>query len=41
MAAGDEHAARATLDHLLEAKWDARFGDVRGEAAKVLARLGG
>ncbi len=37
--AGDGAGARAAIDHLLGATWDARFGDVKAEAAKLRARL--
>ncbi len=37
--AGDGAGARAAIDHLFGTAWDARFGDVKAEAAKLRARL--
>jgi len=39
IAAGDGPAARASLDHLLGRDWEERFGDVKSEAARLLAAL--
>lgn len=38
LAAGDRDAARAPLDKLLSTDWDARFGDVKAEARRLLRR---
>lgn len=38
LAAGDRDAARAPLDQLLSTDWDARFGDVKSEARRLLRR---
>jgi hypothetical protein len=35
--AGDPAAAHATLQRVLEGTWDARFGDVKGQAARLRA----
>ena len=34
--AGNPEGARGTVDHLLETKWEKRFGDVKVKAAKLL-----
>jgi len=39
VAAGDDDGARATLDHVLATSWDARFGDVKAEAAALRAGM--
>ncbi len=39
LEAGDKEGARRTIDHVLETTWEARFGDVKAEAAKLLERL--
>jgi len=36
---GRTAAARKTLEHVLATKWEARFGDVRTEAAGLLREL--
>ncbi|MBL8842962.1 MAG: hypothetical protein JNL90_15695 [Planctomycetes bacterium] len=38
LAAGDRDAARAPLDKLLSTDWEARFGDVKSEARRLLRR---
>jgi hypothetical protein len=37
--AGDRTGARADLEKVLSGTWDARFGDVKAEAARLLERL--
>ncbi|MBN2492788.1 MAG: hypothetical protein JXQ29_18210, partial [Planctomycetes bacterium] len=39
LKAGDREGARAAVDHLLSTKWEARFGDVRAAAARLLAEI--
>jgi predicted negative regulator of RcsB-dependent stress response len=36
LKAGRVEEARATLEHVLAQRWDKRFGDVHGEARKLL-----
>ena len=36
LRAGDRPAAKETIDHLLGTDWDARFGDVKTEARRLL-----
>jgi hypothetical protein len=36
-AAGQREEARKTLEHVLATTWDARFGDVKAQAAKLLS----
>ena len=37
--AGDPAGARKTVDHLLETKWEDRFGDVKKKAAELMKEL--
>ena len=37
---GKGAAARKTVDHLLDVKWEARFGKVRSRVGELLAKLG-